>query len=146
MLKVDTKHKEYEGKILTSAGIGRGYENSYNSKLNKYFENKTKETYICKNGVRIALPIYYRNKLYTEEEREKLWLEKLDKQERYVLGKKIKVDTEEGEKNYELTLKEAQKKNKELGYGSDVITWQQDQYNRERRNLKIAQRLKKIEK
>ena len=146
MLKVDTKHKDYEGKILTSAGIGKGYENSYNSKLNKYLENKTKETYICKNGARIALPIYYRNKLYKEEEREKLWLEKLDKQERYVLGKKIKVDTEEGEKNYELTLKEAQKKNKDLGYGSDVITWQQDQYNRERRKLKIAQRLKKIEK
>lgn len=146
MLKVDTKNKEYEGKILTSAGIGRGYENSYNSKLNKYFENKTKETYICKNGTRTALPIYYRNKIYTEEEREKLWLEKLDKKERYVLGKKIKVDTEEGEKNYELTLKEAQKKNKELGYGSNEITWQQDQYNRERRNLKIAQRLKKIEK
>ena len=32
MLKVDSKHKDYEGKILTSAGIGRNYHKSFNAK------------------------------------------------------------------------------------------------------------------
>ena len=72
MLKVDAKNKEYKPIILTSSGIGNSYTKTYNSKLNKYLENKTKETYICRNGTRTALPIYYRNKIYNEEEREKL--------------------------------------------------------------------------
>ena len=39
----------------------------------KYKENgKTKETYINSQGFKMALPMYYRNKIYTEEEREKL--------------------------------------------------------------------------
>ena len=45
----------------------------------KYKENsETKETYINSQGFKMALPMYYRNKIYTEEEREKLWIEKLD--------------------------------------------------------------------
>ena len=47
----------------------------------KYKENgQTKETYINSQGFKMALPVYYRNKIYTEEEREKLWIEKLDKE------------------------------------------------------------------
>ena len=30
------------------------------------------------------MPIYWRNKIYNDEEREKLWLYKLNKQERYI--------------------------------------------------------------
>ena len=63
MLKVDLIHKDYEGKILTSAGIGKNYHKSFNAKKNKYLDENTKETYICRNGVKTALPIYYRNKL-----------------------------------------------------------------------------------
>ena len=33
---------------------------------NKYKGEDTKETYRCKNGAKINLPIYYRNKIYTE--------------------------------------------------------------------------------
>ena len=42
-------------------------------------------------GHKQALPIYWRNKIYSEEEREKLWLQKLDKKERYVNGQKIDI-------------------------------------------------------
>lgn len=146
MLKVDIQHKEYEGKILTSSGIGRGYENTYNAKKNKYLEGNTKETYICRNGVRVGLPIYYRNKIYTEEEREQLWIEKLDKEERYILGRKVKVDTIEGEEEYYKLLKEAQKLNKEIGYGTDKVSWQRYKYENERRELKQKQRLRIVEK
>ena len=53
----------------------------------KYKENgETKETYINSQRFKMALPMYYRNKIYTEEEREKLWLEKLDKEETPAAG------------------------------------------------------------
>ena len=142
--KVDSKHKDYEGKILTSAGIGRSYQNSFNAKKNKYLGENTKDTYICRNGVKTALPIYYRNKLYSEEEREKLWLIKLDKNERYILG--TKIDISKGEENYYATLKEAQQLNKSLGYGSNEMSWKAKEYEEQRRKLKQMQRAKIIEK
>lgn len=64
--KTDAKHKEYEPIILCSPGIGNKYTESYNSKLNKYNENETDETYKLKDGRKIGLPIYYRNKIYIE--------------------------------------------------------------------------------
>ena len=52
---------------------------------NKFNQNgETREYYKTETGHKQALPIYWRNKIYSEEEREKLWLQKLDKEERYV--------------------------------------------------------------
>ena len=48
-----------------------------------------------RNGGKLNLPIYYRNKLFTEEEREKLFLEKIETGIIYVLGTKIDLKTEE---------------------------------------------------
>ena len=85
-------HKGFKAVILTSAGIGKQYtENKHKRNKNKYQGDKTDETYRLPNGAKSALPIYYRNKIYTEEERQKLWLNKLDKQERYINGTKISV-------------------------------------------------------
>lgn len=144
MMKVDTKNKEYKPIVLTSSGIGNSYTKTHNSKLNKYLENKTKETYICRNGTRTALPIYYRNKIYSEEQREKLWIEKLNKNTRYVLGKKIDISKNEDE--YNAILKEAQKLNKELGYSDNNITWEQKEYENMMRQLKNEERIKKAKK
>ena len=44
---------------------------------------------------KLNLPIYYRNKIFTEEEREKLFLDKIEKGIVYVLGIKIDLKTEE---------------------------------------------------
>lgn len=133
--KADEKHKEYNSKILTSKGIGKGYIERNDSKMNKYKKNETKESYTTRQGIDLNLPIYYRNKIYEEEEREQLWLEKLDKQERYVLGKKIKVRNEKEEEYYYKALEEARKKNKRLGYGDDSINWERKRYENERRRL-----------
>ena len=93
--KIDEAHKEYKAKILASPGIGRGYINRIDAIDNKYQEGgKTRETYTTRSGQRINLPVYYRNKIYTEEEREQLWIEKLDKNERWVDGIKAKDETE----------------------------------------------------
>ena len=91
MTKVDMKHKGYIGKVLCSAGIGKGYEETFNGKQNRYNKDGTYEGYRMKDGRDIGLPIYYRNKIYSEEEREQLWIEKLDKQERWVNGIRIDV-------------------------------------------------------
>ena len=71
--RIDTDHKGYTPKVLCSKGIGKNYLKSYNALQNKYNDNDTKEYYIMKDGSKINLPKYYRNNIYSEEQREKLW-------------------------------------------------------------------------
>ncbi|AXH75287.1 MAG: replication initiator protein [Microviridae sp.] len=139
--KTDEKHPSYKSIILTSPGIGNNYTNTKDSRKNKYNENKTIETYRTTTGHKMAMPIYYRNKIYTEEEKEKLWINKIDKQERYVLGEKISVKN--GEEKYTKALEGAQKINKQLGYGDNIKNWKQEQYEKERRQLKQTERIQK---
>jgi hypothetical protein len=139
--KTDEKHKEYNSKILTSAGIGKNYIKRQDAKLNKYKGEETKETYTTRQGTKLAMPIYYRNKIYTEEEREKLWINKLDKNERWICGEKI--DISKGEEEYYKTLKYYQNKNERLGYGSNKINWELKRYENERRNANLLKRIKK---
>ena len=70
--KQDRDHPNYIAKVLTSPGIGASYINKANAEKNSYNGTKTKETYTFRNGTQASLPIYYRNKLYNEEEREQL--------------------------------------------------------------------------
>ena len=62
---------------MTSAGIGKGYIKRFDAEQNKYVKGKTKEYYKTKQGIKLGLPIYYKNKIYSEEEREKLWIKNL---------------------------------------------------------------------
>lgn len=139
--KQDNQHKEYKPKILTSAGIGKGYLERGDSKQNIFHGEHTKEYYVTRTGHKIAMPIYWRNKIYSEEEREKLWLLKLDKQERWVNGERI--DISNGDEEYYKLLQFHRAKNKRLGYGDDSINWERKKYENERRKLKIAERIKK---
>lgn len=140
--KVDASHKMYNSKIFTSQGIGKEYVNRRDSQRNKYKKEKTIETYKTREGVELALPVYYRNKIYNEDERERLWLEKLDKEERYVCG--VKVDISQGEEEYYKLLEMMRQKNKRLGYGDDAKNWELKKYENERRNLKKLERLQKL--
>lgn len=134
--KIDTDHKGYIPIILTSKGIGKGYL-KYNKYTHRYKPLNTREYYISEDGTYINMPIYYRNHIYTEEERELLWLEKLNKNEIYILGTPHKVDTEENIKKYEAILKKAQETNKLLGYGDDSKQWKKQEYNITLRMLNI---------
>jgi len=134
--KIDEKHKNFKGKVLTSAGIGSAYTKTYNASKNKYEPGETNELYKNRQGYKIAMPIYWRNKIYSEKEREKLWLEKLDKGERYVLGVKVLTD-----ERYYNELKTARERNKELGYGNDEKNWSEEQYEKEKRNIMIRKRI-----
>ena len=85
--KQDLQHKEYFPIILTSKGIGKNYLQRIDAKRNAFNPNgETKELYVNRQGYKMTMPIYYRNKLYTEAERELLWLQKLDKEERWICG------------------------------------------------------------
>ena len=112
--KMDLDHKGYSPKILCSKGIGSGYLNSYNADLNKFNGDKTKEFYRLSNGNKMALPIYYRNKLYNDNEREILWINLLDKNIRYIGGVEVNADNEELIFNI---LDSKRRLNNQLGYG-----------------------------
>jgi hypothetical protein len=138
--KTDEKHKEYNSKILTSAGIGKNYIERPDAKNNKYKGKETKETYTTKQGIKLPLPIYYRNQIYTEEEKEKLWLKKLDEEVRYVCG--VKIDISKTDKEYYRALEWYRQKNKRLGYGDDSKNWELKRYENEKRNIKTLTRIK----
>jgi len=137
--KIDRNHKNYKPITLTSPGIGKEYIVSYNSRTNIFNEELTNDTYRTKTGAKIALPIYYRNKLYSEEEREKLWLHRLDKNERWVLGMKIKADDDE---EYKRIINHAREINTKLGYGDDTKNYNQIKYENELRKLRLLERIK----
>lgn len=115
--KLDPDHKFYKPIVLCSPGIGRGYINSFNYNKNKFEYENTDTTYRLNNGAKIALPKYYKNKLYDENEREYLWGSTQQKMEKYVMGIKIKTENENGKKEFERAIYEARKRNEALGYG-----------------------------
>lgn len=137
--KRDSDHPNYTPKVLTSPGIGNQYTNGYAYLKNKFNGTDTIETYRTSTGHQIAIPIYWRNKIYTEQEREQLWLQRLDRNERWICGEMIPADDD---KQIYGLLQWYRRKNKRLGYGSDEKNWQQEKYERERRRLLQATRIK----
>ena len=116
--KVDSDHKEYKPIVLCSPGIGKQYLQRKDAIQNRYqADQQTNETYRLPNGSKINLPIYYRNAIYSEEERENLWLEKLNKGERYVLGNSITIHNKKDYEVFKNMQKVAREKNRRLGYG-----------------------------
>ena len=79
----------------------------------------------------------------SEEEREKLWLQKLDKEERYVNGQKI--DISENFEEYWKAIKRARIENYELGYGERTKDYNQKKYEEELRMLLIQKRISAYE-
>ncbi|AXH73044.1 MAG: replication initiator protein [Microviridae sp.] len=139
--KTDPLHKEYTPKVLTSPGIGAGYMERKDSKRNKYNGDKTKEEYVTRQGYKIAMPTYWRNKIYSEEEREQLWINRLEKKERYVMG--TRIDISQGDKEYWATVEYARAKNARLGYGNDEKDWDRINYENQRRKLIQEKRIGK---
>lgn len=134
--KLDKDHKGYKSKILTSPGIGKGYLNRIDKKLNEYKGKETKEYYKTPIGLKVNLPIYYRNKIYTEEQREQLWINKLDKNEIWICGEKLEANSQSEER----TRKYYQMKNKRLGYGDDSEEWECKLYRKLRKRLNKMKR------
>lgn len=107
---------------------------------NKFKEGDTDETYRTRQGLKMAMPAYWRNKIYSDEEREMLWMNLLDKGKRYVCGEEI--DIKDGEEKYYKLLKHHQQRNKQLGYGEKEVKWERKVYEEQRRNAIWEERVK----
>jgi len=113
--KVDEMHKEYKQIILTSAGIGKAYLESDRAKDNRYRGENTNQSYNIRNGGVLPMPEYFRRKLYTDEEREKLTSSYLDKKIIYLDGTPYRQDI--GDDNINLARRAMEEKNARLGFG-----------------------------
>jgi len=140
--KVDEKHPGYTSKVYTSKGIGANYLVRNDKENNMFKGEETNELYRSKRGVKVALPVYYRNKIYTDDEREDLWLYRLDKEIRYVDG--VEVSIKDGLEEYYRLLDHKRRKNKRLGFGDDEKNWEQARYEGERRLLKRLEREERL--
>lgn len=134
--KMDERHKYYNSIVLTSPGIGKAYTSRHDSNNNKFNGKSTKEYYRTREGYKIALPIYYRNKIYTDEEKEQLWLQRIDKGERWVCKEKATTNEQ-----YWNLLDWHRQRNKLLGYGNDEIDWSRKYYEEQVRLIKQAARI-----
>lgn len=138
--KTDAKHPNYVSKMFISNGLGKGYLERADSKRHE-FKDGAIETYRHRNGSKVALPVYFRNKVFNDDEREFLWLRKLDKNERWING--VKVDVSVSDEDYYKLLYAARDKNRRLGYGDDSIDWEKKKYEDDRRNMLKMQRVNK---
>ena len=132
--KTDMKHTQYKPKILCSKGIGKSYILTGRNTRNKYQNEKTIETYKTETGHDIALPTYYRNNTYTDEEKEQLWINKINKQIRYLGKQKYYMPNEANQ--YYSALQYAQKQNQLMGYGTNEKNWDEKQYQETLRDQK----------
>ena len=98
MLKEDVKHPWFTGRVFTSAGIGRGY--IFGNRIRNRFRGKnTDDRYQAANGQMIAMPRYYKNKLYSDEEKEFIWGIKQENPWTYIHGEKVHKTDEPTIKN-----------------------------------------------
>lgn len=128
--KIDKIHPNYKSIILCSGGIGKNWANG---KKTDYYRSET--------GHKIGLNTYWKNKMFTEEEREKKWIEMLDKNERWIGG--IKYNGDEHEKILQ-ALQRQRELNKELGYGSDKKEWNKEYYENQLREQNQIRLMKRI--
>lgn len=130
--KIDQQHQYYKPIILTSNGIGQNYTKSAQAKHAKL---KQQEHYRTQQGYKMPIPNYWKNKIYTEQEKEQLWIQKLDKKERWICGERIDLTKPGAEEQYYKLLEWHRERNKILGYGNDKINWTRKKYELQRRIL-----------
>ena len=93
MLKVDAKHPEFKQIVLASKGIGSGYMDRLDYLWQKQnYKNINVATYTFRNGTKMAMPKYYKDKIFTEKEREKMWINNLNRGVLWIYGEKVKAD------------------------------------------------------
>lgn len=98
--KRDEDNPEFSGKIFASKRIGIGYINKNTLRRHRYQDKFTEETYKTESGIKTALPMYYKQKIWTDQEREALRIIKEEKQTKYYNKTPIKVETTEQYKEY----------------------------------------------
>ena len=70
--------------------------------------------------------MYLKNKIFTEKEREDMWLERLNKGIRYLNGEKYDTTTKKGLREFMSALQHAQKTSERLG--NPANPWHKKKY------------------
>jgi len=136
--KKDEKHKEYKQIILASAGIGKSFLESKRAEDNVYKGEKTNQMYNIENGGILPMPEYFRRKMYSDDEREKLTSYMLDKGIIYIDGKEFRSDI--GDDKISKMLIALREKNKRLGFGDGTKNWERKKFENEERRKKHKER------
>ena len=121
--KIDEKHPEYVSKVFTSPGIGKSYiERSEVQRIH----DQRQEFVKTPKGLKVGMPMYLKNKIFTEKEREDMWLKRLNKGIRYINGEKYDTTTKKGLHEFMNAIKYAQKTSEKLG--NPANPWQKKKY------------------
>lgn len=93
MLKVDIKHPKFKQIVLASPGIGAGYMDRLDHLWQKQnYKNINVATYTFRNGTKMAMPRYYKDKIFTEKEKEIMWINNLNRGVLWIYGEKVKAN------------------------------------------------------
>ena len=92
MTKLDTDHREYKAITLCSSKLGNNWLDGYDKNNNIFKGKNTNQSIRMNNGCKVAMPIYYRNKIYNDREREKLRINKLNENIGYIGKWKYRLD------------------------------------------------------
>lgn len=116
--KIDEEHLGYKPIIRASQKMGTNYLKTWDAEQNRYKTNgETNTTYRNPSGNRTGLNKYYRDKLYTDLQREDIRMKKLDEGIKYINGKKYDYKTEQQKINFEKNLEYFRQENIRKGYG-----------------------------
>lgn len=129
--KIDEAHKEYRQIILTSAGIGKAFLNSERALTNIYRGENTIQGYQVPEGGVIAMPEYFRRKIYNDEQREKLAGWGLDTNITYIDGTATRTDLNDSQKSQ--IYRDLQEKNARLGYGDGRKNYERKMHENSKR-------------
>lgn len=138
--KIDEQHKEYKQIILSSAGIGKAFLESDKAKDNVYNGENTKQQYNIDNGGVLPMPEYFRRKMYSDEEREQLTTQYLNKGIQYIEG--VEYPSNLNDSNVNRIMNELREKNRRLGYGDGTKNYERKRMENARRRKIQAERLK----
>lgn len=122
-------NRGYVSRVLCSNGIGDGKKTE---KSEEYIPKE--ESYTLRNGNKVAMPEYYRRKMYTEEQRERMWTKRLDEGTRYVGGMMIKNADGENYELYEKTREYYDRQSVSKGY-KPIRKYDRFEAKKERKNL-----------
>lgn len=145
MLKVDVKHPEFKQIVLTSPGIGAEYMDRLDYLWQKQNYKKIDvATYTFRNGVKMAMPKYYKDKIFTEREKEVMWINNLDRGLLWIYGEKVKANDWKTIDN----LREYWQKYGREVMGDDPIAWNamKERRKEEKQRRAIAEARKRAEK
>lgn len=119
--KLDKFNDGYKQRIFTSKGLGKQYIEK-NKWKHEFREEETCTTYLTSKGYRLPLPKYFKEKLFSEEERERLWEITLDKDEIWLKGtkwRKSEQDDMDYRNKYYNALRTARAWSSGIGYGDN---------------------------